>query len=165
MASEASEASARAVVLADDFASANAEAMAFVRGCTDSEWKTPVPGEGWSVGVVLHHIAVGHGHGVRWLQNMTSGVGVVETAEDIDRDNAAHAERMAAVGRDETLALLEQNGTQLQSFLRALRDDELDRSAPFGPAGRRAFPVEALAAVGARHTREHLGHARDALSS
>ena len=165
MASEASEASARAVVLADDFASANAEAMAFVRGCTDSEWKTPVPGEGWSVGVVLHHIAVGHDHGVRWLQNMTSGVGVVETAEDIDRDNAAHAVRAEGVSVADTLVLLESNGAELETALRALSDEELDRSAPFGPAGRRAFPVEALAAVGARHTREHLGHARDALSS
>jgi hypothetical protein len=136
-----------------------------VRGCTESEWKTAVPGEGWPVGVVLHHIAVGHGHGVRWLQDMTGGEGVAETAEDIDRDNALHAVRMEAVGRDETLALLERNGALLQSFLRALSDDELDRTAPFGPAGGRAFPVEALAAVCARHTREHLGHARDALSS
>jgi len=100
---------------------------------------------------------------VRWLQDMTSGEGVAETAEDIDRDNAAHAVRMEAVGRDETLALLEQNGAQLQSFLQALSDDELDRTAPFGPAGGRAFSVEALAGVGARHTREHLRHARDAL--
>lgn len=165
MASERSEASERAVALADDFAAANAEAMAFVRGCTDSQWKTPVPGEEWSVGVVLHHIAVAHGHGVHWLQDMISGKGVAQTAEDIDRDNAVHAARMNAVGRDDTLALLEQNGAQLQSLLRALHDDELDRSAPFGPAGGRAVPVEALAAVGARHTREHLGHARHALSS
>ena len=163
MVSEASEASDRAVSLADDFAAANGEAMAFVRGCTDSEWKTPVPGEGWSVGVVLHHIAVGHGHGVRRIVavDVLGRLGHPLAAGHVLEP--AHAVRMEAVGRDETLALLEQNGAQLQSFLRALSDDELDRTAPFGPAGGRAFSVEALAGVGARHTREHLRHARDAL--
>jgi hypothetical protein len=158
-------ASERAVALADDLAAANAEVMAFVRGCTDAEWKTAVPEEGWPVGVVLHHIAVGHGHGVRWLRDMAGGQGVTESAEDIDRENADHAVRMEAVGPDETLALLEQNGAQLEATLRALSDEDLVRTAPFGPAGGRVMPVEALAAVGARHAREHLGHARSAVAS
>jgi uncharacterized damage-inducible protein DinB len=157
--------SERAVALADEFAAANAEAMDFVRRCSDGGWKTTVPAEGWSVGVVLHHIAVGHGHGVRWLRDMAGGEGVTDTAEDIDRENALHAVRMEGVGKDETLALLEQNGAQLESALRALRDEELERTAPFGPAGGRVMPVEALAAVGARHTLEHLGHARNAVAS
>jgi hypothetical protein len=156
--------SERATALADDFAAANADATAFVRRCTDTQWKTVVPGEGWPVGVVLHHIAVGHGQGVRWLSAMRSGEGVTDTAEGIDRENAAHAARMAAVGREETIALLEQNGADLRAALRSLSDEELDRSAPFGPAGGRALPTEALAAVAARHTREHLAHARDALA-
>jgi DinB superfamily len=156
--------SERADALAAEFAAANAEAMDFVRGCTDAEWKTNVPAEGWPVGVVLHHIAVGHGHGVRWLCDMASGAGVTETAEDIDRDNAMHAVRMEGVGQDETLALLEQNGALLESTLRGLGDEEFARTAPFGPAGGRAMPVGALAAVGARHTLEHLGHARDAVA-
>jgi hypothetical protein len=155
----------RATALADDFAAANADAMDFVRRCTQTEWKLTVPGEGWSVGVVLHHVAVGHGHGVRWLQDMASGEGVTDTTEGIDRENAAHAVRMEAVGKDETLALLEQNGTLLEAALRALSDEELSRTARFGPAGGRAMPTEALAAVAARHAREHLAHARGAVAS
>jgi DinB family protein len=158
-------ASDRATALADDFSAANAEAMDFVRRCTAAEWTVAVPGEEWPVGVVLHHVAVGHGHGVRWLHDMASGEGVTDTAEGIDRENAVHALRMATVGRDETLALLEQNGTRLEAALRALRDEELDRTASFGPAGGRAMPTEALAAVAARHTREHLAHAREAVGS
>jgi DinB superfamily len=157
-------ASERAAALADDFATANAEATSFVRGCSDEEWKRTVPGEGWSVGVVMHHIAVGHGHGVRWLADMRSGEGVTDTAEGIDRENAAHAVRMERVGKEETIALLEQNAAQLESALRSLSDDELDRRAPFGPAGGRAMPTAALAAVAARHTREHLAHARHAVA-
>ena len=74
-------ASDRATALADDFSAANAEAMDFVRRCTAAEWTLTVPGEEWPVGVVLHHIAVGHGHGARWLHDMASGEGVTETAE------------------------------------------------------------------------------------
>ncbi len=123
-----------------------------------------MPGEGWTVGVVLHHIAEGHGHGLRWLDSMARGDGVTDTAEDIDRVNAAHAVRAEAVRPAETLALLESNGARLQEALGRLTDEELDRCAPFGPAGGREMPTEALALVAARHTREHLAHARGAVA-
>ena len=157
-------ASERAKVLADDFAAANADALAFARGCPDSDWSLSVPGEGWSVGVVLHHIAEGHAHSTRWLEGMARGEGVAETAEDIDRVNAAHAARAEVVGPPETVALLEANGSRLEEALRDLSDEDLDRTAPFGPAGGRQLPTGDLAAVAARHTREHLAHARDAVA-
>jgi hypothetical protein len=157
-------ASERAAVLADDFVAANADALAFARTCTDSEWALSVPGEGWTVGVVLHHIAEGHAHGAHWLEDMARRDGVAETAADIDRVNAAHAVRAVAVGPAETVALLEVNGDLLEEVLRGLSDDELDRTAPFGPAGGRRLPTGDLAAVAARHTREHLAHARDAVA-
>ena len=156
--------SERANALADDFAAANRDALAFARGCTEREWVLSVPGEGWSVGVVLHHIAEGHAHGTRWLEGMAHGDGVGETAEDIDRVNAAHAIRAEAVGPAETMDLLEANGTLLEEALRGLTDEDLDRTAPFGPAGGRRLPTGNLAAVAARHTREHLAHARDAVA-
>jgi DinB superfamily len=156
-------ASARAAELADDFAVANADAIAFVRSCDESVWALPVPGEGWSVGVVLHHVAEGHRQGRRWLSEMTSGAGVTDTAADIDRANAAHAVRAEDIGPEETAALLERNGALLESALRALSDDDLDRAAPFGPAGGREFPTADLAAMGARHTREHLSHVQQAV--
>ena len=68
-------ASERAAALADDFAAANADALAFAQDCTEHEWALTVPGEGWTVGVVLHHIAEGHVHGARWLQDMARGRG------------------------------------------------------------------------------------------
>ena len=154
----------RAKELADDFAAANEDALAFARRCTEREWTLSVPGEGWSVGVLLHHIAEGHAHGTRWLQGMARGEGVAETAEDIDRVNAAHAVRAEAVGPAETMALLEVNGDLLEEALRGLSDEDLDRTAPFGPAGGRQLPTGDLAVVGARHTREHLAHARDAVA-
>jgi hypothetical protein len=154
----------RSDALASDFGRANGKALAFARSCTDDQWARTVPGEGWSVGVVLHHIAEGHAHGVRWLGEMASGRGVTDTAEEIDRDNAAHAARAGAVGQDETVALLRTNGTRLEETLRGLSDEDLDRSAAFGPAGGRSFPTGELAAVPTRHTLEHLSHAMEAVA-
>ena len=155
-------ASERAAALADDFVAANAEAVAFARSCSGTAWSLPVPGEGWTVGVVLHHIAEGHRHGLEWLEAMARGDGVAETAADIDRANALHAARAGTVGPAETVDLLEANGARLEALLRSLSDADLDRRAPFGPAGGRMFPTIDLAAVAARHTREHLAHARAA---
>ncbi len=154
----------RASLLADDFAAANAEAIAFAQSCSAAEWVVPVPGEGWSVGVVLHHIAEGHSHAYYWLRAMTSGEGVADSAQDIDRANAEHAVRAATVGSAKTAALLQENGERLESLLRELNDRELDQEAPFGPAGGRSVPTADLAPVPARHTREHLAHARIAVA-
>ena len=155
--------SERAVEIADDFAVANAETLAFVRSCTEEQWQLAVPGEGWTVGVVLHHVAEGHEQGLRWLGAMARGDGVADTAEQIDRVNAAHEVRSEGVGPAETLVLLESNGAELETALRALTDEELDRCAPFGPAGGRELPTVDLAVVTARHAREHLAHARGAV--
>ena len=56
--------SERSERLADDFAVVNAEAVAFARSCPVAAWQAPVPGEEWTVGVVLHHIAEGHAGGL-----------------------------------------------------------------------------------------------------
>jgi hypothetical protein len=70
--------------------------------------------------------------------------------------------RAQSVTPAETVSLLEDGGAQLEAALRAFSDEELDRSAQFGPAGGRILPTLELAAVPARHTREHLSHARSA---
>ena len=93
---------------------------------------------------------------------MARGEGVTDTAEEIDRgQRGARACAPSRVRPAETVALLEENGARLEALLRALSDEELDRAAPFGPAGGRALPTGDLAAVAARHTREHLAHAKD----
>lgn len=153
----------RASELADDFAAANGEVIAFARSCSEADWALPVPGEGWTVGVVLHHIAEGHSHAYHWLRAMASGQGVTESAGDIDRANAEHAVRAEDAGAVETVALLEEKGARLELTLRDLSDEDLARTAPFGPAGGRILPTADLAPVAARHTREHLAHASSAV--
>lgn len=157
--------SERADALAADFAVANGEAMAFALSCTDAQWGIVVPGEEWSVGVVLHHIAEGHGNGLAWLEVMAQGRAITDTAAGIDQKNVEHATRVSDVGQAETAQLLAENGARLEVLLRGLSDDELDTTAPFGPAEGRALPVSAMAAVAARHVRDHLSHARAAVET
>jgi hypothetical protein len=157
--------SERGTALAEDFAAANQEVVAFAQSCSEVEWALEVPEEQWPVGVVVHHIAESHEHGLQWLSLMARGQAVTDTATGIDDDNAAHAARAATIGRDETLGLLEANATALERALRALSDEELDRTAPFGPADGRELSTVALAAVAARHPREHLAHARAAVEA
>jgi hypothetical protein len=138
--------------------------LAFVRSCSEEQWRRTVAEEGWTVGVVVHHVAEGHQQGLRWFRAMAQGDGVADTVEGIDRVNAAHAVRAEGIGPAETFVLLESNGAELESALRALTDEELDRCAPFGPAGGRELPTVDLAVVSARHAREHLAHARRAVN-
>jgi len=152
-------ASERAVAVAAEFAAVNHEALQFAGSCSDAEWGLVVPGEGWTVGVVIHHIAEGHAQMLRWLQSMVRGEGVAESAEEIDRANAAHATAAEAAGQVETVVLLANNGARLEQALRMLSDDQLDQHAPFCPAGGQLFSTYELAAVPTRHTRDHL--ARD----
>jgi DinB superfamily len=157
--------SERGAALAAEFAAANEEALQFAGSCTDADWHRNVPGEEWTVGVVLHHIAESHVHASHWVRSMACGEGVSESAEEVDRANAAHSLRARSVGQVETAALLASNGALMEQTLRALSDEELDRSAPFGPAGGRMLPTRDLAAVPARHHRDHLLSAKAAVTA
>jgi uncharacterized damage-inducible protein DinB len=153
----------RAAALADSFAQANQAAMEFARSCSEEQWQTVVPGEGWTVGVVLHHIAEGHATGLRWLEAMSRGEAVTDTTGDIDEWNVEHAGRSAGVGIDQTIDLLRENGARTEAAFRRLSDEELDRTAPFGPADGMTLPTDGMATALAGHAREHLAHAQEAV--
>jgi hypothetical protein len=157
--------SARADELADEFAATNQEVIAFARSCSDEQWQTIVPGEAWPVSVVIHHIAEGHAGAREWLETMVRGDAVTTTIDEIDDRNLVHATQFADVTIDEAVALLESNGALMESLLRNLDDEDLDRTAPFGPADGRSLPVEQMAVVTAGHARGHLASAREAIAS
>jgi hypothetical protein len=153
----------RAEGFADDFAAANQDVIDFAGSCSDVQWQTIVPGEEWTVGVVIHHIAESHTNGLRWLEAMARGEAVTDTVSDIEERNIAHARRSSGIPIATTIALLRENGQHTEEALRRFSDEELARTALFGPAEGRSLPAEGMAAVLANHAREHLSHARAAL--
>jgi hypothetical protein len=149
--------------LAGPFEVANQEAIAFAEACTDGQWTAMVEGEGWPVGVVVHHIAAGHLLMLDWLGRASRGEAITKTASEIDADNARHARAFAGVGRADTVGELRRHGALLAHFIRGLTADELDTSVPFGPADGRAFTTRQLVSAAAGHCRTHLADARGAL--
>jgi hypothetical protein len=151
--------------LAAELETANDEAIAFVASCGDGQWTTMVAGEDWTVGVVLHHIALGHQQMIDWLGHLRRGEAIVKTAAEIDDDNARHAVEFADVSRRQTIEALRSHGAALAQLLGGLQPDELTRAASFGPGNGMAVTAEQLAPVAARHCLSHLAAARGALES
>jgi hypothetical protein len=147
--------------LARELAESNAAVIAFAETCSPLEWTTQVPGEGWPVAVLVHHIAEGHSLIEGWVGDMLSGAGVDENL-DMDAINARHAEDYAGVGVDETVFLLRKNCAGACEAIGSLGPEELEREAMFGPAGR-LMSVEQIAGIAARHARGHLSSAKAAL--
>ena len=157
--------SAPAEEVAADLEEATAEAIAFVESCTEGHWATMVAGEDWPVGVVLHHVAVGHLQMIDWLGRACHHEEITKTAAEIDEDNAGHARTAADATRAETVEELRRNGVALVSLVRGLSAEDLAVSVPFGPGDGVVVTVGQLAAVSARHCRTHLADARGALES
>ncbi|HLN04793.1 MAG TPA: DinB family protein [Acidimicrobiales bacterium] len=155
---------ARADQYADALEAANEELISFADSCSEQQWRTLVPGENWSVGVLVHHCAVGHEVAASWLREMVESGVVAVTPEDLDATNASHAAQFADIDIAETVTLLRRNGESAASYLRTLTDEQLDREGEFGPAGGGMFRVDRFAGAFARHPLTHLGHARDALA-
>ncbi len=92
------------------------------------------------MGVTLHHIAealraepaVGGRH--------VEGDGVDDTAEVIDRANAAHAARAAAATPTETASLLLESGALLEAALRGVQRRRARHPGVLRAGGRRPLP-------------------------
>jgi len=149
--------------VAADLEAANAEAIAFAESCSPREWETIVPGEEWPVALVLHHIAEGHELLDGWLDRLRKGQAVAHTRNDIDDRNALHASDYAGVSIEATIELLQSTCATTAATIRSLSDEELERSAPFGPANGRDVTTAQIAGVATTHVRTHLEHAATAL--
>ena len=151
--------------LAAELEAANQGALALVESCDDAQWATSVAGEDWTVGVVLHHIAGGHVQMRDWLGRARRGQAIVQTAAQIDEDNARHALEYVDVTRATTALALRDHGAALIELVGGLRPDELGRSVAFGPGHGTMVTAEQLAQVAVRHCQSHLAAAHRALES
>lgn len=149
--------------LATAFDDANGELIVFARSCSEAQWATVVPGENWPVGVVVHHVAVGHRLLGGWVESALRGEDIHDTAAGVDAANAAHARASAAVEMEETVELLRTEAAPVSETLHGLLPDDLARAVAFGPADGAVLSVEALAGAATRHCRVHLANARAAL--
>jgi hypothetical protein len=122
---------ARANALAERLERGVSALGAFARQLTTAEWQTPVPKDGRTVGVVVHHVASVFPTEIHLAQVLASGKPVTGvTVADIHAMNAAHARDNGDVTKEDALRLLERNGAAAAAAVRAMSDEQLDRAAP-----------------------------------
>jgi len=122
--------SARAAALAERLERGARALGAFAAGLSDRDWVTPVPHDGRTVGVVVHHVASVYPIEVELAQRIGRGAPIEGvTMDDVHRMNARHAAEHADAARADAVALLEANSTAAARAIRALDDDSLDRAA------------------------------------
>ena len=102
----------------------------FAEGLSDTEWNTPVKGDGRSVGIVVHHVASTYPLEIELAKVLASGQPITgATMEVVNKMNADHAKENAEADKGKTLSLLKNNSDVAADAVRAFTDEELDSSA------------------------------------
>jgi hypothetical protein len=149
---------------ATDLEQATSETIAFTERCSPEDWAIVVPGDGWPVGVVVHHIAEGFDLVSRWIDSALAGAAIDDTADAIDANNLRHAQEFSGATVEETVELLRTNSAAAAAKLSRLDDTDMAKTAAFGPAGGQPFTVEQFCAAAAGHVRSHLARAQAVVS-
>lgn len=157
--------SQRANALADRIEQGAAALATFAQGLSDTEWRTAVPGDGRTVGVMVHHVASVYPLEVQLARTLASGEPIAGVTWDaVARMNAEHAHEHAAVEKLETLELLRRNSKAAADAVRAFTDQELDRAAPVSLNADAPLTAQFFIEDHAlRHSFHHLARMRAAL--
>jgi len=97
---------------------------------THTEWQAPIPGDGRTIGVVIHHVAWMYPLEIELAGRLAAGMPISTTWTDVDELNARHAREHRAVTMEETLDLLRRNSASAAAAIRSMSDEALDRAAP-----------------------------------
>ena len=98
---------------------------------TDAEWRVRLPGDGRTVGVIVHHVATMYPLEIELAQAVAAGNAITGVTWKAVHDiNATHASEHGGTTREEAITLLRRNSALAAEAIRGLRDEELDRAAP-----------------------------------
>src|SRR5512143_3759284 len=148
----------RAHALADRLVQ-GADALArLAEGLSDAEWKTVIPKDGRTVGVMIHHVASMYPIEMSVAEAIASGKAVTDVTWDaVAHINAQHSQEHNATGKKETLELLRKNSKLAADAVRNFTDAQLDSAAPLslnaGAPMTAQFVIEDHAM---RHSYHHL---------
>ncbi len=159
-------ASRRANALAERL-EAGARALAAVASTlTDAQWHTRIPGDGRTVGVVVHHVASMYPLEIQLSQTLAAGrpIGGV-TWEAVHEINTRHAQEHANVTKEAAIDLLQRNSAAAAAAIRALSDEQLDRAAAISLNADAPLTCQFMLEDHAvRHSYHHLARIRAALT-
>ena len=138
---------------------------AFAASASDDAWKMTVPGDGRTVGVIVHHVADVYPIEIHVTQEIAAGRAFPAPWSAIHEMNAKHAKEHAGVTRDAAIAHLKANSRMASNAIRALTDEQLDTAAPvalyFDAPLTAQYWIEEHPM---RHSYHHLGRIQDAVA-
>jgi Mycothiol maleylpyruvate isomerase N-terminal domain len=135
-------------------------------GLTEAEWHTPIPKDGRTIGVVVHHVATMYPLEIMLAQALASGKPVMGlTWAEVDQMNAQHAAEYSTVTKEAALDLLRRKSASAAAAIRALSDEQLDRAALVSLNADAPLTCQFMLEDHAvRHSYHHLARIRAALS-
>lgn len=156
----------QAADLAAQFAAVNDALIDAATSSSDDQWQRVTASEGWSVGVVAHHVSEVQRYFIGVLTTLIAGDAPRPslTSQDVDENNASHARQYAGVGQAETLDALTTNGATLVRLIEALDDAQLARPA-FNIDGQELTAAQVVQFGLIGHFQEHLASIRATLEA
>lgn len=149
--------SQRAQELVQRFDAANNAMIHYIEACSEEELNQVTSGEGWSVRVAAHHIAVSHEPVAGFVHLVASGAALPPLTIDLlNQMNAQHAAEHAHVSKTAILDGLRQNGAKAASMIAGLTDEQLDRSAHLPTFGATMSAQAVAENILIRHIDHHL---------
>ncbi len=117
--------------LAEKFEKMNSEFTRAVESSSNADWSANCS-ESWSFGVTAHHVAQSHAGISMLAQVMATGAAMPPmSADGLNEMNAKHASDHANCTKEETTALLRENGGSAAKMVRGLSDEQLAKEGTF----------------------------------
>lgn len=139
------------------------EIIATLERVSDEQWRRTCATEGWPVGLVAFHIALGIERQGGWIENALEGGPVHEFSWDqTDEMNAAVARAGILPSRPFVLAGLAAAAERLRARLQNMSDSDAERTALSYKS--RDLSVQVLMQVFMRHVDEHHASIRKAVA-
>lgn len=156
----------RAEQLASRLEQGAAALAEFAEGLTDAQWGTKLPGDGRSVGVVVHHVASVYPIELDLARTVASGKPIVGVTYEgaIKQMNAQHAAEHAKTSKKDAVDLLRKNSAAAAASVRAFSDADLDRAAAVSINADAPLTAQfVLEDHAVRHSYHHLARIRAAV--
>lgn len=149
----------RAEELATQFEQAVADFARTIEGCSEAEWQKMCGDEGWTVAVTAQHVAGQFPLEHEFISAAAEGRAMPSyTWDDVNGKNDTRAAANASCTRADVLALLKDGSASMARYVRALTDEQLDRTSALPLAGGATVSTQQLIEGGVLidHVRGHL---------
>ncbi len=132
---------------------------------TDTDWKTRMPHDGRTFGVIVHHVASQYVIEMQVAMAVAAGNPIEGiTSATIDEINAKHAAEFGAATKEAALDLLRRNSAAAAAQIRTLTDEQLDLAVPMSLYGDAPLTCQFfLEDHPVRHSYHHLAKIRSVM--